>query len=96
MELDFIAAIGIDPDGRLFVKPVCSKFPLVYREAAEVHWDEKKDYLYSPVPREWSYEKWLEHIISVAKAQGVELVISKETQFHNLPPDLERTLKEIQ
>jgi hypothetical protein len=55
MEIDNILEIGIDDEGRLYVKPTTTKFPMMYREAIEVHWDSNGDFLYSPKPRNWSY-----------------------------------------
>ena len=35
------------------LKPETEKFTLIYRSAAEVHWDNKELFLYSPKPRDW-------------------------------------------
>ncbi len=48
MEREAIAEIGIDDIGRLYVAPQNKKFPYIYREAMEVHWDEDGQYLYAP------------------------------------------------
>jgi hypothetical protein len=46
MTMDRIDEIGIDPGGRLYVKPVSASFPDVYREAMEVHWDPTGGFLH--------------------------------------------------
>lgn len=77
---DAIAAVGIDPDGRLFVKPAMRSFPLIWRSAAEVHWDPDRLHLYSPCPREWSYVDWFMHIVSVVYTDyGVRLRLSDQS-----------------
>ncbi|MFD1218131.1 hypothetical protein [Microbulbifer celer] len=35
---DKIKEIGIDGEGRLYLKPAVETFPMIYREAMEVHW----------------------------------------------------------
>ncbi len=49
---DEIIEVGIDKNERLFIRPKNEHFSLIYRTATEVHWDEKKIFLYSPKPRE--------------------------------------------
>jgi len=67
MTQDKIAEISIDDSGRLTVKPSKARFDMIYREAAEVHWDAGGRYLYSPVPREWSHLDWFKHIVETTK-----------------------------
>jgi len=55
MDIDSIAEIAIDDDGRLCVRPATVVLPYIWREAMQVHWDDRKGLLYSPKPREWSY-----------------------------------------
>ena len=88
MEQDKIEEVGIDGNSRLYVRPSAKKFPFMYREAVEVHWDEKGGFLYSPEPREWSYFDWFTHIIGAAKLQGCALVLSKDTKWTNVPSSL--------
>jgi hypothetical protein len=45
VQADVIEALGISEDGALWVKPATATFPFIYREAMEVHWDEKKGHL---------------------------------------------------
>jgi hypothetical protein len=48
MRTDAIAAIGIDEDGSLWVKPATATFPFIYREAMDVKWDAERLRLSAP------------------------------------------------
>jgi DNA-binding transcriptional regulator/RsmH inhibitor MraZ len=84
MNTDSIAEVAIDDDGRLLVSPSSHSYPMIYREAVEVHWDAVGRFLYSPKPREWSYLDWFKHIIDTAG----DLVLSADTRWKNIPADL--------
>jgi hypothetical protein len=52
MASDEIEEVGIDGRGWLFIKPKSKTFPMMYREAIEIHWDEPGQYLFAPeLPR---------------------------------------------
>lgn len=70
MKSDLIEEVRIGADGRLHVKPASARFPQMWREAMEVHWDADAGTLHSPVPREWSYARWFQQILAAAKEQG--------------------------
>jgi hypothetical protein len=75
MNSEKISEIAIDDSGRLTVKPNKQKFELIYRSALEVHWDDKKECLYSPKPREWTYLDWYKQIISAVESEyGYETI----------------------
>ena len=95
MKLDAIAKIEIDADGRLHVVPGSCSFPLVYREAMEVHWDDERRSLYSPKPREWSYAHWLKQILAAAHEQGVSLQLSASTTWLNIGPSTKAELMRV-
>jgi hypothetical protein len=92
MTSDEIRAVWIDEDGRLFVKPHSHRFPHIYREAAEVHWDEEQSSLVGPAPREWSYFDWFKHIVGAAQSQGCRLRASARTKWR-IPPDLQSEIQ---
>jgi len=93
MKTDNIEEIRIDENGRLIVKPCLQDFSYIYRAAMEVHWDKDGKYLYSPKPREWSYEMWFKQIHSAAKDEyGVDLKISNETKWENIDSDLKKSI----
>ena len=53
MENDVFLEIGINSEEQLYIKPSTAKFPYMYREALEVHWNQEGLFLYSPKPRKW-------------------------------------------
>ncbi|MDR6942087.1 hypothetical protein [Mucilaginibacter pocheonensis] len=89
MTTDNIIEVGINTDGQLYLKPYKEKFPLIWRSASEVHWNDKEHHLYSPKPREWSYLDWYKHIVTIVKDEyGCELVITGHTSWSDIPDDL--------
>ena len=86
MDTDKITEVAIDSEGRLLVFPASNTYPMIYREAVEVHWDAVGRFLYSPKPREWSYLHWFQHIIEVAGG----LALSPDTRWTNVPEELRR------
>jgi len=89
---DAIAEIGINEKGQLYVKPSKKAFPLMYREAMEVHWNSEQSYLYGPKPREWSYLEWFQQIFKAALEQGCELRVSSQTSWVNVPGELQQQI----
>lgn len=84
MEREAILEIGIDPAGRVYVVPRSSRFPLIYREAMEVQWDEERGFLHGPPPprgKLWPPTRWVEQIQAAAREQGCELEITAETRW---------------
>ena len=92
MKTDNIIEIGINNNEGLYIKPELSKFPYMYREALEVHWDEKENYLYSPKPRKWSYLDWYNHMHDAAKIQSYKLLITQKTNWVNIPENLKQEI----
>jgi hypothetical protein len=95
MDRDTIKNIGIDEEGRLYVSPDSKSFPMIYREAVEVHWNKEMTYLYSPKPRKWTYVKWFKQIVSAAQMQDVHLVLTENTDWINIPEELEIEIKVV-
>ena len=85
MDQDLVASVEIANDGSLHVAPATREFPHAYREAMEVTWDAQRRSLQSPPPREWSYGRWLQQIVSVAASQGVRLVFHSGTSWEKVP-----------
>jgi hypothetical protein len=75
-----ITRIDVDEQGRLRVYLSDISLPMIYREAMEVHWGDK-GFLYSPVPRKWSYFRWFWQIHLAALEQGVNIFVTPETVF---------------
>nr|AAK28610.1 hypothetical protein [uncultured bacterium] len=95
MERDTIAQIELDSEGRLHVVPAAHSFPYIYREAMEVHWDSDRRSLHSPKPRQWSYSRWLQQLLSAAATQGCELRFATDTRWVNIDPGLKAELLQV-
>lgn len=96
MTNDNILKIWIDNDGRLCIQPAKEKFTMVYRSAAEVHWDNTSDFLFSPRPREWSYLDWYKHIVSLVIVDyNCRLLITNETDWLSVPAELKENILEF-
>jgi hypothetical protein len=73
---DEIIEVGIDQDGKLYVRPTSQRFPYIYRAAMEVGWDPVRGALFSPKPQEWSHLDWFRQILAaIADEYGVCLRI---------------------
>ena len=70
------------------MKPAKERFPFIYREAMEVHWDEAGGWLYGPKPREWTFAMWFQQITDAAREQGVELRLGPATRWIDIPASL--------
>jgi hypothetical protein len=88
MEKDEIKEIGINESEQLYIMPLNQKFPYMYREAIQVHWDNNGSFLYSPKPEKWSYLDWFKHIIGGARIQSCRLCITENTKWRNIPKKL--------
>jgi Integron Cassette Protein Hfx_Cass5 len=95
VKADEIALIEIDAMGRLCVSPESASYPYIYRAAMEVHWDAHGKYLYSPVPREWSYARWLRQFRDALKDEyGATLAVTPRTRWRNIDEKLKSELIE--
>jgi len=89
IDKDNIIEIGIDENERLFIKPEKASFPLIYRTATEVHWDDTENFLYSPKPNEWSYLDWYKQIIGIIQTEcNYKLKLTDTTKWTNVSDDL--------
>jgi Integron Cassette Protein Hfx_Cass5 len=95
IDKDNISEIGIDDKERLFIKPEKATFPLIYRTATEVHWDDKNKFLYSPKPNEWTYLDWYKQIIGVVETEcNYKLKLKNATKWTNISDDLKKQIIE--
>lgn len=94
MTTDRVAAIGIDAEGSLWVRPETAEFPYIYREGMEVGWDAATRSLTAPRPREWTYLRWFQQIRRAAREQGVSLVLTPTTEWSGIAEDLRRAITE--
>lgn len=93
-----VVRIEINADGRILVYPDRHDptFQYVYRAGAEVSWDAAAKAFSGQSPRTWSYIDWYRNIVSAARSEcGVELVVSAETRWINVPVDLMHEIAEV-
>lgn len=93
MTTDNIIEIGIDNNEKLYIKPETKNFEFIWRDASEIGWDDMKEVLYSPKPKEWTYFDWYRQIILAAKSEyGCQLVLTEKTQWINIPDELKEQI----
>jgi len=91
---DQIAEIGIDHDGRLYVRPIGRTFPYIYRAAMEVGWDPVRGVLFSPKPRECSYRDWFRQILAaVTDEYGIRLTVGPRAIWSNVSDELRKQIE---
>jgi len=63
-----------------------SSYQHIYREGAGVYWDDKlKGFKSTPI-KEWSCEKWFQHIVEVVKSGlNIDLELSDNVTWHGIP-----------
>lgn len=86
---DLIEEIGIDEERRLYLKPANATFPMIYREAMGVHWNNERGYLYGAKPQKWDYVEWYQQIINAAAEQGCNLLFSQNVSWVNVTSELQ-------
>ncbi len=94
MKTDQIIEVGLDDSGCLYVQPQSATFPYIYREAMDVHWDDKRRVLRSPPPRaslDFTLPRWFQQIVNAAKEQDCALVLSEKTKWLAVP-ETQKTL----
>ena len=84
METQQIEKVCILDDGRMAVFPTEKKamYQHVYREAAEVYWDNEFGCFLSVPPQNWDCRAWYQQIIKVVRSGvGLDLLIDSEREF---------------
>jgi hypothetical protein len=94
MTTDSIAEIGIDEKRQLFARPSTARFPYIYREALDIHWEPKGDYLYATEPSDWNYLECFQHIIGAAAVQRYDLHLAPSTAWSNVPAELSAQIRQ--
>ncbi len=89
MEIEAISKVEILGNNEMYVvlssggKPM---YQYIYREGAEVYWDNEIKGFKAPPPRKWSHSDWYHHIVSVAASGlGIQLELSSNTSWVNVP-----------
>ena len=93
---DAIAEVGIDGEGRLYLRPCSMSFDHIWRAAMEVNWDASKRWLFGPKPREWTYADWFKQIVAAAADEyGARLRVTSETAWSNIPTALRNEIEAL-
>ncbi|HCV06048.1 MAG: hypothetical protein CL586_09885 [Alteromonadaceae bacterium] len=90
--MEDIVEIGIDNKEQLYVKPAKSSFPMIYREAVGVDWDQARKALFGQPNREWGYSKWFTHICTVVNQAGCQLQLTETTKWVNVSSELRTSI----
>ncbi len=88
MDIELISKVEILDNEEMYVVLASGGKPMyqhIYREAAEVYWDNDKQGFKAPPPRKWSHSDWYHHIVSVADSGlGISLELSSDTSWVNV------------
>ncbi|ARD21392.1 MULTISPECIES: hypothetical protein [Shewanella] len=68
------------------------RYQHIYREGAEVYWDNGLKAFTSPPPRSWSHSDWLHQIINVTKNCNINLSFNDETLWVNIPNNVKEQM----
>jgi hypothetical protein len=100
MEIEEISKIEIQENGEMFVVLASGGKPMyqyIYREAAEVYWDNEVKGFKAPTPRKWNHSDWFKQIVSVvASGLGVTLKLSNATIWVNVPKQTKAEICAVQ
>lgn len=100
MEIEEISKIEILENGEMFVVFASGGKPMyqyIYREAAEVYWDNELKGFKAPTPRKWSHSDWFKQIVSVvASGLGIALKQSNTTVWINVPKQTKAEICAVQ
>jgi hypothetical protein len=88
MDIELISKVEILDSEEMYVVLASGGKPMyqhIYREAAEVYWDNNKKGFKAPPPRKWSHSDWYRQIVSVAASGlGISLELSSNTIWVNV------------
>lgn len=57
----------------------------IYREARGVNWDKEAGAFMGTERKKWSYAQWFAHIVKVCGCVGIDLRLSPEAQWIDVP-----------
>ena len=87
MRDELIAQVTLDGDGRLLLKPADTLFCDLHTAGAwGFRWDDPTSSLAVPLPTEWSYRDWFDHVVKViGREYGIHLKVGRDTQWISVP-----------
>ena len=93
MESEQIKEVGIDAEGKLFIKPLTQEYPFIYRAAMGVYWDDKNHYLYSPILSESKDFDWFQQMLDAVRSEYQHrLLLTESTTWVNVPDDVKNKI----
>ena len=93
--MEVIEKVEILENGQLIVVLASggkASYQYIYREVAEVSWDDNLKAFKSPRPREWSYSDWFNHIITGAQDCSINLILNNATTWVNIPNNVKEQM----
>ncbi|HEX3422468.1 MAG TPA: hypothetical protein VHS33_03585 [Sphingomicrobium sp.] len=95
MRDEIIAVVAMDEAGRLLLKPTESLFDTLHMAGAwGFRWDVAATSLAIPLPREWSYRDWFDHVVAIiGQEYGVHLMVGPQTQWRSVPPEVQAEIE---
>jgi hypothetical protein len=88
-----IEEVGIDLDGKFYIKPDTGEFEFVYRAALGIYWDKTNKSLKFLDAKGVGLRECFEQIIAAVKSEyGIQLKITSETKWNEVPGELKKEL----
>jgi hypothetical protein len=90
MRDELIAQVQLDGHGRLLLKPAETLFDDLHTAGAwGFRWDVPTSSLAIPLPRDWSYRNWFDHVVEkIGREYGIHLKVGPDTQWIAVPASL--------
>lgn len=89
MNSEEISKVEILKNGEMLLVLASGGKPMyqyIYREAADVYWDNERKAFTAPAPSTWSHADWYWHIVSIAASGlGLSLKLSESPAWVNVP-----------
>ena len=96
MEVDFIDQVEIDAEGRLHLVMRNQKYPMIYRSAAGVYWDQNRNSVHSTIPKTMSYPEWFAHICQVLESPGnSQIKLAKNAKWINISQGVKSEIEKL-
>lgn len=91
MEIEEISKVEILDNEEMYVVLASGGKPgyqMIYREAAEIYWDNECKGFKAPAPRKWSHADWFHHIVKVTGNCSIALKLMDSTKWVNVPNEV--------
>jgi hypothetical protein len=88
MSEELISEVQVLESGKLLLRLQSGGRPdysNIYREGVGVYWEPNLKGFISTDVKEWSYAKWFNHIVNTAAGCGINMRLSKNTNWLGFP-----------